>query len=116
MKKLATICASLAAVTLASCAGGYGYGTGVYAGGAYAYDGYYDDFYGPIHDGYWGDDGFFYFRGSPGDRRFRRGDAAHFRRGPAAGANFHPMRGSMTPGRGMHMPHFGGGRGGRGRR
>jgi hypothetical protein len=93
---------------LSACAGGYGTGGVAYAGGSYAYDGFYDDYYGPIYDGYWGDDGGFYYRRGPSDRRFVRGDAAHFNRSGNAGGHFHPMQGSMTPGSGMHMPHFGG--------
>jgi hypothetical protein len=119
VKSLIPLCVSFAALTLGGCAGDYGYGGGVYAGGPYAYEGFYDDFYGPIYDGYWGNDGFFYFRNGVGDGRFRRGDAAHFRRAPGAGANFHAMRGSMTPAQRTRMPHFGGARGlggGRGRR
>ena len=96
------------ALSLGGCAAGYGHVD--YAGGPYAYDGYYDDFYGPIHDGYWGDDGFFYYRGGEHDRAFRRGDAAHFRRDAGADAgHFHTMQGSFAPQRGMRMPHFSGG-------
>ena len=41
------------------------------------YDGYYDGYYGPFDDGYWGNDGFFWYRG--GDRGWHRDDAHHFR-------------------------------------
>ena len=34
-----------------------------YDHGGYAYNAYYDDAYGPYYDGYWGDDGFFWYRG-----------------------------------------------------
>jgi hypothetical protein len=109
MKRLIiALCATIPAGLVGGCAS-YGYGAGVYAGGPYAYDGYYDDFYGPIYDGYWGDDGFFYYRNGDGDRHFRRGDAAHFSRGSPRGTNFHSMQGSMRPTRGMRMPHFGSG-------
>jgi hypothetical protein len=53
--------------------------------GGYPYDGYYDDFYGPFDDGYWGGDGFFYF--SDGRGGFRRDDGNHFRH--EAGGGFH---------------------------
>lgn len=110
--------ATLAAVPLAGCADGY-YGGGMaYGPGPYAYDGYYDGAYGPIYDGYWGDDGYFYYRNGPDAHGFHRGDRSHFARqvDPSApGFNrFQPMHGSFAPSGGMHMPHFGGG-GGHGR-
>jgi hypothetical protein len=71
-----------------------------YAG--YAYDGFYDDFYGPFDDGYWGTDGFFYF--SDGHGGFRRDDEHHFRHEGADG--FH----------GIHTAHNGFGPGGEGPR
>jgi hypothetical protein len=104
---------SIATLSLSACAGGYGLGGNGYAGGSYAYDGFYDDSYGPIYDGYWGNDGGFYYRSGEHDRRFRRGDPSHFSRSGAPGSKFHAMQGSMTPGRGMRMPHFGGGGQGR---
>ena len=74
MKRLMiALCAALPIAAGGCATTGYGYG-----GGPYAFDGYYDDFYGPVYDGYWGDDGFFYYRGHAEDRRFVRGDAAHF--------------------------------------
>jgi hypothetical protein len=102
---------ALASLPLAACAGTYG---GVeYGPGPYAYDGYYDGYYGPIYDGYWGGDGAFYYRHGAGDRGFVRGDNAHFRHdAPQGGQNFQQMHGSFTPGRGMHMPHFNNGGGG----
>ena len=115
MKRLIiALCAAIPAALAGGCTT-YGSETGLYAGGPYAYEGFYDDFYGPIYDGYWGDDGSFYYRTDGGDRSFRRGDGAHFSRGSATGANFHPMQGSMTPTRGMNMPHFSGGGAGHGR-
>lgn len=113
MKKrlIVVLCAAVSALPLTACAGGYGYGGGAYAGSPYAYDGFYDDYYGPIYDGYWGDDGGFYYRRGGNDRRFVRGDPAHFSRSNNQSGHFHPIRGSMTPGAGMHMPHFGGGGG-----
>jgi hypothetical protein len=48
------------------------------------YDGYYDGFYGPIVDGYWGDDQAFYYRDGAG-HPFRRDGGGHVRREQAAG-------------------------------
>ena len=105
------LCVSLAPLALAACDDGYGYG-GVYSGGSIAYDGYYDDYYGPVYDGYWGNDGYFYYRRGAQDRHFRRGDAHHFRRDPGdghhGGRTFHPMQGTTSPPKGARMPHWGG--------
>lgn len=75
---------STAAALFAGCAD-YGY----YGSGPVAdveYDGYYDGYYGPIYDGYWGDSGVFFYRTSP-EGRFRRGDVTHFRHEAAPGFN-----------------------------
>lgn len=115
MKRVLLAAAALMpALSLGACAGGYyGGGGGYYAGGPVAYDGFYDDYYGPIYDGYWGTDGFFYYRGGVGEHRFRRGDPAHFHRGGSGGVpsqgHFRAMQGSFAPARGMSTPHFGGG-------
>jgi hypothetical protein len=99
MKRLLLI--ACAALPLAACTT---YGPGYGPGPAVAYDGYYDDYYGPIYDGYWGDDGAFFYRtGAHG--HYRRGDGAHFRHdmnGFSGGnmGHFHPMHG-MGPS-GMH--------------
>jgi hypothetical protein len=108
---LIALFATVPVLALSGCAGGYGIGSDAYAGGPYAYDGFYDDHYGAIYDGYWGDDGGFYYRSGQHDRHFRRGDASHFSRSGAQGGRFHSMQGSMTPGRGMRMPHFDGAQG-----
>jgi hypothetical protein len=55
------------------------------------YDAYYDDAYGPFYDGYWGDDGSFYYRGDTG-HPFIRDGGGHFRHGAAGG--FHGVRAS----------------------
>ena len=103
----------LACLPLTACVED-GYGSGFAVGVAYPYDGYYDDYYGPIYDGYWGSDGYFYYRGSDHDRHFMRGDRSHFRRGGEMpqGGGFHAMQGNTRPPQGAHMPHFNGGRGG----
>ncbi len=49
------------------------------------YDVWYDNYYGgSIYDGYWGDDGWYYYRAAR-DRPFVRDDARHFRRERADG-------------------------------
>ena len=93
------IAIALAALPLAGCVtdeygDGYGYGNGYYGGGydRYAYndrydngyygspyDVWYDGYYGPINDGYWAGDGYFYYT-TGRDRDWRRGSAGHFRR------------------------------------
>lgn len=78
--------------------GPYGrdYGPAPYAGpGAYDYDGFYDDYYGPFFDGYWAPDGFFYYSRGLGDG-FHRDVGGHFRHDSAAG--FHAVHG------GAHRP------------
>lgn len=92
---------------LSACAdnGYYGARVGVYD--PYPYYGWYDGFYGPIYDGYWGSDGFFYYRSSDRDRHFRRGDRDHFRREQASpGGKYRSMQGTFTPQRSFRMPHY----------
>src|SRR5260221_12661466 len=98
---LIAIWITLPALALAGCTG-----WGVYSGGPHPYHGYYDDYYGPIYDGYWGSNGLFYFRSSEQDRHFRRGDPAHFRRDATADGRFHPMQGSGTPRAGTRLRPF----------
>jgi len=104
---------AVASVPLAACAGGYGVGVG-YASGPYGYDGWYDGAYGPIYDGYWGDDGYFYYRHGEGEGAFVRGDPGHFRHdAPSGPHNFQPIHGTTAPRAGVRAPHFpGGGHGG----
>lgn len=116
-KTLALLALSLSVTTLAACVDdGYGYGGGVgYGPGPYAYDGWYDGAYGPIYDGYWGSDNYFYYRHGAGERGYIRGDRGHFsREAPQGRPNFQRFQGNMTPGQGMRMPHFPGNRGGGG--
>ncbi|WP_019832960.1 hypothetical protein [Sphingomonas sp. PR090111-T3T-6A] len=88
--------ALLTALPLAACAGDY-YG-GPYGSGPIAYDGFYDDYYGPIHDGYWGDGGVFYYRRHQ-NGRFVADRSGHFRHDAGSGGpgHFHPMHGNFTP-------------------
>ena len=92
---LALATASLS-ITLASCAATHHGGLLAYDG----YDAYYDDAYGPFYDGYWGDDGAFYYR-DRADHPFARDGGGHFRHGAAGG---------------FHGVHVGGGHAGGGRR
>jgi hypothetical protein len=83
---VAALVAGAALLTTACADGGY------YRHGpvAVAYDGYYDDAYGPFYDGYWGDDGFFYYSTGPGGH-YRRDNAHHFRHDNFNG--FHAVQG-----------------------
>lgn len=75
-----------AAALFAGCAD---YGVAYYGPGPVAdveYDSYYDGYYGPIYDGYWGDNGVFFYRSSEGGR-WSRGDPTHFRHDSAPGFN-----------------------------
>ena len=67
----------------------------VNTGVAGSYEGYYDDYYGPISDGYWGPDGYFYFSVGQG-HPFQRDAEGHIRRTPATG--FHHFHGSYMVG------------------
>jgi hypothetical protein len=103
MRALATfVCAAGMGVLAAGCAArtdGYGY----VANGPY-YDGYYDDYYGPVEEGFWGPDGYFYY--GDHDHNFHRGEPAHFRREAAPG--FHSFHIAARP-HGGEAPHGGGG-------
>jgi hypothetical protein len=79
-----------AAILLCGCAEGYGVGYYGPAGDVVAYDGFYDDYYGPIYDGYWDSDAF-YYRGRAGEG-FHRDDGQHFRREASQG--FHHIGGT----------------------
>jgi hypothetical protein len=85
-----------AALLVAGCADDHGNVGVAAAGGPGNYDGYYDGFYGPFNDGYWGNDGFFWYSG--GDRAFHRDEGHHFQRTAAMG--FNHVRGT-----GAHREH-----------
>ena len=91
MKRLAIVIGAAGVLGLtAACEydhRGYGYGGGDVAVG---YDGYYDGFYGPFNDGYWGRDGGFYYRDGEG-HPYHRDTGGHFRH--EAGAGFNPVHG-----------------------
>lgn len=81
------------ALALAACTGtteSRGYGGGLYVSDT-SYDGYYDDYYGPIYDGYWTGDVFNY-RYSP-DQPFHRDEQHHVRRDAAPG--YHAIHGDL---------------------
>jgi len=59
--------------------------TGYYGAGYGRADVYYDNYYGPYTDGYWGPDAYFYYRS--GDGRFLRDEGRHFRREMWGGAH-----------------------------
>jgi hypothetical protein len=111
-RPLTALLLAVSALPLAACAG-YVDGPG-YAGGPYVYDGYYDGYYGDVYDGYWGDDGGFYYRHGANERAYTRGDNAHFARQAPQGGNYRQLHATVTPSRGMNMPHFSGGHGGGG--
>jgi hypothetical protein len=93
-------------LALGGCETGGYYGGGVAYGGGYPYDGYYDGYYGPIDTGYWGNDGYFYYRSHPNEQHFHRGDHEHFSRQAGNGGNWQQMHGSFQPSHGAHMPNF----------
>ena len=92
---------ALGATGIAACSSYYG--DGYYAGGNYPsryyggygyYDGYYDDFYGPVSYGYWGPDNYFYYS-TTFSGPYIRDDARHFRRDRAEGWRQFHMRGQL---------------------
>jgi len=102
---------AMAAAPLAACVDGVGLEVG--SPGPYAYDGYYDGYYGQVYDGYWGDDDYFYYRRNEGEGGYMRGDREHFaRRSPDGPRNYQHIQGNTTWRQGMNAPHYPG-RGGR---
>jgi len=109
MKRVLTVTLlALASLPLSACVADYGFGgPAVYGPEPYAYDGWYDGYYGPVNDGYWGDDGYFYYRHGDGDRAYVRGDRTHFvHQAPQGPHNYQPLHGSVSPRQGVRMPHF----------
>jgi len=114
MKFLSILAAGAALAALSACNEGYGTEVG-WGPSGYAYDGWYDGYYGPVYEGYWGDDGGFWYRGNAGDHHWRRGDGTHFRRDqPMAGVNtpqhdarpFQHFGGTINTRPSGRMPHF----------
>ena len=116
MKRALTIALlAMASVPLAGCVDGAG--LQIDASVPYAYDGWYDGSYGPIYDGYWGDDGYFYYRHAEGEGAYVRGDRTHFmHQAPQGPHNYQPIHGTANPHQGVRAPHYpsGGGHGGGG--
>ena len=86
------------AALMSGCAGEYmaaGGGSDEIDVAPQGYNAWYDGYYGPFMNGYWGADGAFYYRIMGG--RYLRDDSDHFRRSPAAGfqaVRGHPRGGS----------------------
>jgi hypothetical protein len=104
MRPLAAALALAAAATLPAACTGDVYGRGVMTWSSYPYYGYYDGFYGPFYDGYWGTDGFFWYRLSRDGDRYRRDDAHHFRREDPRYQRFD--RQMQPPPNGTRMPNY----------
>ncbi len=83
MKSLTILAAAAAAAMTLSACEMYGHHGPDYAVSGGYIDGYYDDAYGPIDGGYWGDDGVFMYRGA--DHQFHHDDGGHFRKDAAQG-------------------------------
>ena len=91
---------AVAALCLSACAYGPGLGPG-----PMGFDAYYDGAYGPFDDGYWGDDGGFYYASGP-DHHFLRDEGHHFSHVAANGMNGVHFRGGVDH---TGAPHFSGG-------
>ncbi|MET0545296.1 MAG: hypothetical protein ABWZ40_03205 [Caulobacterales bacterium] len=68
------------------------------------YEGYYDNYYGPVRRGYWADDGYFYYRPHR-HRDYIRDDAHHFRRHHSDGWRSFRVRGDRPPPNGIRPPN-----------
>lgn len=112
MKRAITIALlAISAAPLAACVDGMG--VEMSAPGPYAYDGWYDGYYGQVYDGYWGSDGYFYYRHNEGEGAFVRGDRQHFaRQAPQGPHNYQHIQGNTMPRQGVRAPHYPGGHGG----
>ncbi len=64
-------------------------------------DAYYDDAYGPYNDGYWADDGYFYYRDTA-DHPYKRDMDKHFRRDMSGGSSYHQIRAHAKAPMGEH--------------
>lgn len=109
--KVGLLAALAAGALLGACGGNYYGGGDVGYVGPVALDdcgGWYDDYYGPIDDGCWADDGAFWYRGH-GDNHWHRDAGGHF-----AHAQASPQHHEVHPAGPGHGFHFGGGGGGHG--
>lgn len=91
MRKLLFLATAAGMLSAAGCAS-----TGYYGGAGYGYDYagpadvWYDGYYGPYSEGYWGDGGAFFFRAQDG--HVYRDRAGHFRDRSFAGAEIYHSR------------------------
>ncbi|MXO57644.1 hypothetical protein [Pontixanthobacter gangjinensis] len=104
---LAALFIGLAAAMPAACVDNV-YGRGTLAWSSHPYHGWYNGYYGPFYDGYWGTDGYFWFRLDRVERRYRRDRDRHFRREAVRNdRRFRRFERTMRPPpRGTRMPHF----------
>ena len=104
---LAAIALGVTATLPAACADDV-YGRGIISWSSYPYYGWYNGYYGPFYDGYWGTDGYYYFRLSAAERRYRRDRARHFRREAVRNdRRFRRFERTLQPPpRGTRMPNF----------
>ena len=88
----------MAALLLGGCAYSGRERAGVSVSRGNYYDGYYDGTYGAFNDGYWGNDGAFYY--ADGEHNWHRDDSNHFRRDSGDGSTWAQIHGS-----GAHRDH-----------
>jgi hypothetical protein len=101
--KITALLVAVAATALSACATEVAYGPGPgYPVAAVGWDGYYDDYYGPFYDGYWGEDGGFYYRSGP-HAGWNKDTGGHFTKEARSGA--HPVHGHGGGGGGGHDEH-----------
>jgi len=98
---------ALAATLPAACVNDV-YGRGALTWSSYPYVGWYNDYYGSFYDGYWGTDGYFWFRLDAVERRYRRDKERHFRReATRSDRRFKRFeRNLRPPPNGTRMPNF----------
>ena len=77
MEKILRFVPVAAMLLLGGCAYHGPESVGISASGGNYYNGYYDGSYGSFNDGYWGNDGAFYY--ADGNHNWHRDDGNHFR-------------------------------------
>jgi len=108
-RSLILIALACGSVSLAGCVRDYGGYEADVGWRSYPYSVWYDNHYGRLYDGYWGTDGFFYFRLFVNDRNYRRAAPGHvFRdRPPQRRDDFRRYDGhSRRPPTGTDMPYY----------
>ena len=108
MRHFAAALALAVAATLPAACSDDVYGRGGLTWSSYPYYGWYDNYYGDFYDGYWGSDGYFWYRLSPTDWRYRRDERRHFRRDNRPYDPHYRRfdRRLDPPRRGTRMPHY----------